>query len=65
MHHRFEACIAHVSQSESLHPGEVFGSGTVGGGCGLELKRFLSPGDVVELEIQGIGVLRNRILKEE
>lgn len=65
MHHRFEACIAHVSQSESLHPGEVFGSGTVGGGCGLELKRFLSPGDVVELEIQGIGVLRNRIVKKE
>jgi 2-keto-4-pentenoate hydratase/2-oxohepta-3-ene-1,7-dioic acid hydratase in catechol pathway len=65
MHHRFEACIAHVSQSETLHPGEIFGSGTVGGGCGLELKRFLSPGDVVELEIEGIGVLRNRIVKEE
>jgi len=65
MHHSFETCIAHVSQSESIHPGEVFGSGTVGGGCGLELKRFLSPGDVVELEIQGIGVLRNRIVKEE
>jgi len=65
MHHRFEACIAHVSQSETLHPGEIFGSGTVGGGCGLEQKRFLSPGDVVELEIEGIGVLRNRIVKEE
>jgi 2-keto-4-pentenoate hydratase/2-oxohepta-3-ene-1,7-dioic acid hydratase in catechol pathway len=65
MHHRFEACIAHVSQSETLHPGEIFGSGTVGGGCGLEMKRFLSPGDVVELEIEGIGVLRNRIVKEE
>jgi len=65
IHHRFEACIAHVSQSETLHPGEIFGSGTVGGGCGLEMKRFLSPGDVVELEIEGIGVLRNRIVKEE
>jgi len=65
MNHRFEACIAHVSQSETLHPGEIFGSGTVGGGCGLEMKRFLSPGDVVELEIEGIGVLRNRIVKEE
>jgi 2-keto-4-pentenoate hydratase/2-oxohepta-3-ene-1,7-dioic acid hydratase in catechol pathway len=63
MHHRFEDCIAHVSQSESLHPGEVLGSGTVGNGCGLELKRFLSPGDVVELEIENIGVLRNRIVK--
>lgn len=63
MHHRFEACIAHVSQSETLHPGEILGSGTVGNGCGLELKRFLSPGDVIELEIEGIGVLRNRIVK--
>jgi 2-keto-4-pentenoate hydratase/2-oxohepta-3-ene-1,7-dioic acid hydratase in catechol pathway len=41
-----------------------FASGTVGGGCGLELKRFLSAGDVVELEIEGIGLLRNRIVKE-
>jgi 2-keto-4-pentenoate hydratase/2-oxohepta-3-ene-1,7-dioic acid hydratase in catechol pathway len=64
IHHRFEACIAHVSRSETLHPGEILGSGTVGGGCGLEQKRFLSPGDVVELEIEGIGVLRNRIVKE-
>ncbi len=65
IHHRFEACIAHVSQSETLHPGEILGSGTVGTGCGLEQKRFLSPGDVVELEIEGIGVLRNRIVKGE
>jgi 2-keto-4-pentenoate hydratase/2-oxohepta-3-ene-1,7-dioic acid hydratase in catechol pathway len=64
MHHRFEVCIAHVSRSETLHPGEIFGSGTVGDGCGLEMKRFLSPGDVVELEIEGIGVLGNRIVKE-
>ena len=63
MHHRFEDCIAHVSRSETLHPGEILGSGTVGNGCGLELKRFLSPGDVVELEIENIGVLRNRIVK--
>jgi 2-keto-4-pentenoate hydratase/2-oxohepta-3-ene-1,7-dioic acid hydratase in catechol pathway len=65
IHHRFEDCIAHVSQSETLHPGEILGSGTVGSGCGLEQKRFLSPGDVVELEIEGIGVLRNRIVKGE
>ena len=65
MYHRFEDCIAHVSQSETLHPGEILGSGTVGNGCGLELKRFLSPGDVVELEIEGIGVLRNRIVEPE
>jgi 2-keto-4-pentenoate hydratase/2-oxohepta-3-ene-1,7-dioic acid hydratase in catechol pathway len=61
MHHKFEDIIAHVSQDETLHPGEFLGSGTVGGGCGLELGRFLKHGDVVELEIQGLGVLRNRI----
>ena len=64
MYHRFEDIIAFVSRSETLHPGEILGSGTVGGGCGLELGRFLNPGDVVELEIERIGVLRNRIIKE-
>jgi 2-keto-4-pentenoate hydratase/2-oxohepta-3-ene-1,7-dioic acid hydratase in catechol pathway len=61
MHHRFEDMIAHVSQDETLHPGEFLGAGTVGGGCGLELGRFLAPGDVVELEITGLGVLRNQL----
>jgi 2-keto-4-pentenoate hydratase/2-oxohepta-3-ene-1,7-dioic acid hydratase in catechol pathway len=63
MHHRFEDCIAHVSQSETLYPGEVLCSGTVGGGCGLEHGRLLAPGDTVELEIEKIGVLRNRMVK--
>ena len=63
MHWTFEDLIAHTSRSETLYPGEFFGSGTVGGGCGLELERYLSPGDVVELEVEGIGVLRNRIVK--
>jgi 2-keto-4-pentenoate hydratase/2-oxohepta-3-ene-1,7-dioic acid hydratase in catechol pathway len=64
MHHRFGDIIAFVSRSETLHPGEILGSGTVGGGCGLELGRFLNPGDVIELEVERIGVLRNRIIKE-
>jgi 2-keto-4-pentenoate hydratase/2-oxohepta-3-ene-1,7-dioic acid hydratase in catechol pathway len=63
MHWKFEDCIAHASRSETLHPGEFFGSGTVGNGCGLEHMRFLKPGDVVELEVEGIGILRNRIVK--
>src|SRR5437764_14083319 len=63
MQGKFEDCIAHASRSETLHPGEFFGSGTVGNGCGLERLRFLKPGDVVELEVQGIGVLRNRVVK--
>jgi 2-keto-4-pentenoate hydratase/2-oxohepta-3-ene-1,7-dioic acid hydratase in catechol pathway len=57
----FEDLIAHVSQSETIYPGELWGSGTVGGGSGLELDRWLKPGDVIEFEIEGIGVLRNRV----
>jgi len=44
-----------------LYPGEFLGSGTVGNGCGLEQLRYLKPGDVVELEIDGIGVLRTQV----
>jgi 2-keto-4-pentenoate hydratase/2-oxohepta-3-ene-1,7-dioic acid hydratase in catechol pathway len=61
MHHGFDRIIEHVSRDETLQAGEFLGSGTVGGGCGLELNRFLAPGDVVELEIEGIGILRNII----
>jgi 2-keto-4-pentenoate hydratase/2-oxohepta-3-ene-1,7-dioic acid hydratase in catechol pathway len=60
----FEDLVAHVSQSETIYPGEVWGSGTVTGGSGLELNRWLRPGDVVELEVEGIGVLRNRVQRE-
>ena len=63
MHHSFARIIEHISASETLYPGEVIGSGTVGTGCGLETGRRLSPGDVFELEIAGIGVLRNRIVR--
>lgn len=59
----FEDVIAHISRSETLYPGEVLGSGTVGNGCGLEQLRYLKPGDVVELEIEAIGTLRTRVTK--
>ena len=61
MYWKFEDVIAHVSRSETLHPGEFIGSGTVGNGCGLEQMRYLKPDDVVELEVEGIGLLRTRI----
>jgi 2-keto-4-pentenoate hydratase/2-oxohepta-3-ene-1,7-dioic acid hydratase in catechol pathway len=61
MRWRFEDCIAHVSRDETLYPGEVLGSGTIGNGCGLENLKFLKDGDVVELEVERIGVLRNRV----
>jgi|HubBroStandDraft_6_1064221.scaffolds.fasta_scaffold140393_2 2-keto-4-pentenoate hydratase/2-oxohepta-3-ene-1,7-dioic acid hydratase in catechol pathway len=63
MHWKFADCIAHVSRSETLHPGEFFASGTVGNGCGLEQMRFLKSGDVVELEVERIGILRNRVTR--
>jgi 2-keto-4-pentenoate hydratase/2-oxohepta-3-ene-1,7-dioic acid hydratase in catechol pathway len=53
--------VAWASTGEPLAAGTLLGSGTVGRGCGMELGRFLEPGDVVELEIEGIGVLRNRL----
>jgi len=65
IHWTFEDLIAHVSRSETLYPGEFFGSGTVGGGCGLELERYLGDGDVIELEVEGIGTLTNRIIREK
>jgi 2-keto-4-pentenoate hydratase/2-oxohepta-3-ene-1,7-dioic acid hydratase in catechol pathway len=63
MHHSFAGILAFVTRSETVHPGELIASGTVPTGCGLELGRFLAPGDVVELEIEKIGVLRNRIVR--
>lgn len=54
-----EELISYVSLGEMIQPGDVIGSGTMGGGSALELGRQLSPGDVVELEVGGVGVLRN------
>jgi 2-keto-4-pentenoate hydratase/2-oxohepta-3-ene-1,7-dioic acid hydratase in catechol pathway len=63
IHWKFSDMIAHISKSETLHPGEVIGSGTVGLGCGLEHLRFLNDGDVVELEIEKIGVISNKVTR--
>jgi 2-keto-4-pentenoate hydratase/2-oxohepta-3-ene-1,7-dioic acid hydratase in catechol pathway len=58
---RVEEIIAYISKAEGLVAGELIGSGTVGGGCGVELGKFLKAGDIVELEIEGIGILRNKM----
>jgi 2-keto-4-pentenoate hydratase/2-oxohepta-3-ene-1,7-dioic acid hydratase in catechol pathway len=55
----FEELIAFVSRDETIHAGEFFGSGTMGNGCGLELDRYLKHGDLIELEVEGLGILRN------
>lgn len=64
MHWHFEQMIAYASQGETLQVGEVFGSGTVGDGSGQEQGKWLSPGDVVELTVEGIGTLRNRVVAQ-
>jgi len=55
-----------MSRSEMLYPGEFIGSGTCSGaqgrGCGLEMGKFLQAGDVVELDVECIGILRNRVV---
>jgi fumarylacetoacetate (FAA) hydrolase len=65
IHYSFSRMIAWASQNARLRIGDVLGSGTVGTGCLLELgtqvHRWLLPGDVVELEVTGLGCLRNRI----
>ncbi len=58
---RVEEIIAYMSKSEGVVAGELIGSGTVGWGCGVEFGKVLNPGDLIELEVEGIGVLRNRI----
>jgi 2-keto-4-pentenoate hydratase/2-oxohepta-3-ene-1,7-dioic acid hydratase in catechol pathway len=62
IHWRFDEILAFLSAGETLYPGEVLGSGTVGNGCGLEALRFLKHDDVVELEIDRIGKISNRVL---
>jgi fumarylacetoacetate (FAA) hydrolase len=63
MHFSWDRVVDHAARNTRLLPGDVLGSGTVGTGCILELGdgRWLQPGDVVELEVEGIGVLRNTV----
>ncbi|HVN55373.1 MAG TPA: fumarylacetoacetate hydrolase family protein [Anaerolineaceae bacterium] len=65
IHYSFGEMIARASQDVTLYPGDVIGSGTVGTGCLLELTHgkgpWLQPGDIVELEIERLGVLRTKI----
>lgn len=66
MHYSFGEILARASEGVTLYPGDVIGSGTVGTGCLLELTKgegpWLKKGDEVELEIEGIGKLENRII---
>jgi 2-keto-4-pentenoate hydratase/2-oxohepta-3-ene-1,7-dioic acid hydratase in catechol pathway len=61
MQFSWEELIEYISQDETIYPGEVFGSGTIGNGSSLEFDRWLKPGDILELEATGFGKLRNKI----
>lgn len=77
MHWTFAEIIERASYGVNLYPGDVIGSGTVGTGCFLELngtarldnpdfeEQWLNPGDEIEMNVQGLGSLRNRVLKYE
>lgn len=53
--------VAHASADEQLYPGELFGIGTLTGGCGMEIGRWLRPGDDLRLEMDGVGVIEHHI----
>lgn len=59
--HSLGAMLAYASAGERLDAGDVISTGTMPGCCGLELDRWIEPGQVVELEIDGIGTLSNRL----
>jgi 2-keto-4-pentenoate hydratase/2-oxohepta-3-ene-1,7-dioic acid hydratase in catechol pathway len=65
MYHKFPRIIAQISEEEYVYPGDFIASGT--SPCGTThastLKRWLVPGDVVELEIEGIGAIRNEVVR--
>jgi 2-keto-4-pentenoate hydratase/2-oxohepta-3-ene-1,7-dioic acid hydratase in catechol pathway len=66
IYYSFGQMIERASEDVTLYPGDIIGSGTVGFGCILELGteeyRWLEPGDEIELEITGLGVLKSRIV---
>jgi 2-keto-4-pentenoate hydratase/2-oxohepta-3-ene-1,7-dioic acid hydratase in catechol pathway len=61
MYFSFPQLISYLSNDDPLYPGEFICSGTMGFGSGMELARWIQPGDVIELEVEGIGVLRNTV----
>jgi len=64
MYWSFPKIIEHISRSETLYPGDFIASGTVANGCGDELDRWIQPGNIIELEVEGIGILRNAVTRE-
>ncbi len=57
----FSVMLSHASQSETMLPGDLLGSGTYFKGCGLDSDRWIKPGDELELDAGPLGVLRNKV----
>ncbi|HAZ08149.1 MAG TPA: 2-hydroxyhepta-2,4-diene-1,7-dioate isomerase [Elusimicrobia bacterium] len=57
----FAVMLSHASQSETLLPGDLLGSGAYHKGCGLDLDRWIKPGDEIELDAGPLGVLKNKV----
>ena len=71
-YHGWGDYVERASKDSRIVPGDVLGSGTVSGGSipealalGIDTARYLQPGDVVEMEVEGIGTLRNRLGAKE
>lgn len=62
--HEIGEMLAYASAGELLMPGDVISTGTIPGCCGLEIDRWIQPGQEVQLEIDGIGTLTNRVSAE-
>jgi 2-keto-4-pentenoate hydratase/2-oxohepta-3-ene-1,7-dioic acid hydratase in catechol pathway len=58
---KFPQIISYLSQDEPVYPGDIICSGTVGYGSGAENNKWLKPGDVIEMEVEGIGILKNKV----
>ena len=65
MRHDLGEVLAFISRGQGLHPGDLIGLGTLPGCSGVELDRWLSPGDVVECEITQLGTVRNPVGQPE
>ncbi len=66
IHHSFSKMIERASKDVTLYPGELFGSGTIGGCSLLEYNRekypYLKKNDVIEMSVEGIGILKNTVI---
>lgn len=67
MYHKYPRIISRISEDEYLYPGDFIGSGTSNYGTSpsSKLGRWLKPGDVIEMEIEGIGTIRNEVVRHK